>query len=267
MNIYERKCRVGPRPGQAIKKTALAVALAGGVVGGMIALAPSAWAANPAIVSLTDPELDTMRGRFIAADNRVLYFGVEMITQWHTPDGDMQGGLTIGIDRARGTPTVSFQPTVSIEGTPRASGSAGRDISGTGGDSRGVRQQIQVAGNDNRAHNGFEVVLQPYNGDSGQATQSGNTVQVLRQDGAVVASGLTGNGQSAGVTMQLGQSTAQQLIQGRGGANQLIRLSGDGQMIQNQLRLVVGTGRTQTMSRQDLHQQVARSLANLRGNN
>ncbi|MFP4640130.1 MAG: hypothetical protein ACLFMY_06785 [Guyparkeria sp.] len=269
MNTCKRDYPASTRPEASIRKTALAVALAAGVVGGMIAASPSAWAGNPAIVSLTDPELDTMRGRYIAADNRVLYFGVEMITQWHTPDGDMQAGLTIGIDRGRGAPTVSFQPTVSIEGSPTASDSAGREIAGGGGDTRGVRQQIQVAGNDNSAHNGFEVVVTPYAGGEGSASagQSGNTVQVLRQDGAVVASGLTGNGGSPGVTMQLGQSTAQQFIQRRGGANQMIRLSGDGQTIQNQLRLQVGMGRAQAMSRQDLHQQVGRSLANLRRTN
>ncbi len=265
MNIHQEDDRSGWLPGRTMKKTALAVAFATGVVGGMIAVSPSAWAGNPAIVSLTDPELDSMRGRFIAADNRVLYFGVEMVTQWHTPDGDMQAGLSIGIDRGRGAPTVSFQPTVSIEGSPAASGSAGREATGGGGNTRGVRQQIQVAGNDNRAHNGFEVVVTPYAKGDGSAGQTGNAVQVLRQDGAVVASGVSGNGRSAGVSMQLGQSSARQFIQGRGGANQLIRLAGDGQMVQNQLRLTVGTGRAQMMSRQDLHEQVARSLASLRG--
>ncbi len=235
---------------------AIGVAVAGLLISGKV------LAANPYIVSLTNPELAEMRGRFVAADNRVMYFGVEMITQWQTSSGTMSGALTVGIDRAGGRPTITFAPTVTIEGSPSVATSGTHTVAGNNtDDTRGVRQQIQVAGNDNRAANHFDVSIEPHRG--GTASSGGSNVET-QQGGAVVTSGLSDGGRQAGVTMQLGNSRVFQGFQS-GNATQSIQLAGDHQVVNNQLRLTVGIDPSQMNNRESLQRQVGQSLATLRG--
>ncbi|MFI9655134.1 hypothetical protein ABGV17_10420 [Guyparkeria sp. GHLCS8-2] len=253
------------RSGSGLPTRAL---LVGGIAVGFacagLLISGSVLAANPAIVSLSDPELAQMRGRFIAADNRVMYFGVEMITQWDTTGGRMAAGLTVGIDRAGGQPTVTFAPTVSIQGTPTQATSGSHSVEGgnAGDTTRGVRQQIQVAGNDNRAANYFDVSIEPHSGNM-TSSDGGYNVEI-QQGGAVVAAGLSNGGRQAGVSMQMGNSRVFQGFQ-TGNASQLIQLAGDHQVVNNQLRLVVGIDPSQMNNRERLQRQVGQSLAALRG--
>ncbi|MFP4462708.1 MAG: hypothetical protein ACLFO0_02520 [Guyparkeria sp.] len=264
MHYHNQPAADRDRPMPGLPTKAL---LVGGIAVGLacagLLISGSVLAANPAIVALTDPELAEMRGRFLAADNRVMYFGVEMITQWQTTGGTMAAGLNVGIDRAGRQPTVTFVPTVSIQGQPDSAASGTHVVRGGVTDNtRGVRQQIQVAGNDNRAENRFNVHVQSYTqGAAGDA--SGYNVEV-RQGGAVVASGLSGGGRQAGVNMQLGNSRVFQGFQS-GNAAQVIQLAGDHQMVNNQLRLVVGIDPGRMNSRESLQRQVGQSLATLRG--
>lgn len=252
------------RPGHGLPTKAL---LVGGVAVGLalagLFVSGKVLAANPAIVALSDPELAEMRGRFIAADNRVMYFGVEMITQWQTTGGTMSAGLSVGIDRAGRQPSVTFAPTVSINGSPKAATSGSHSVQGTNtSDTRGVRQQIQVAGNDNRADNYFDVRIEPHR--AGDTTSGGGYNVQIEQGGAVVVSGLSRSRRQAGVSMQLGNSRVFQGFQA-GNATQLIQLAGDHQMVNNQLRLVVGIDPGQMNNRERLQRQVGQSLATLRG--
>ncbi|HER34653.1 MAG: hypothetical protein JXJ30_07550 [Halothiobacillaceae bacterium] len=241
--------------------------LVGGVAVGLacagLLISGAVLAANPSIVALSDPQLAEMRGRFLAADNRVMYFGVEMITQWQTTGGTMAAGLNVGIDRSGRTPSVTFAPTVSIQGQPRADGSGSHVVEGGATDrTRGVRQQIQVAGNDNVANNQFEVQIDSHRG--GGTTHSGGYNVEIRQGGAVVAAGLSNGGREAGVNLQLGNSRVFQGFQS-GNAAQVIQLAGDHHAINNQLRLVVGIDPSRLSDRQQLQRQVGQSLATLRG--
>ncbi|WP_125199683.1 hypothetical protein [Guyparkeria sp. SCN-R1] len=241
--------------------------LVGGIAVGLacagLLISGTVLAANPAIVALSDPQLAQMRGRFLAADNRVMYFGVEMITQWQTTGGTMAAGLSVGIDRAGRQPSVTFAPTVSIEGAPRLATSGSHGVVGSNtGKTRGVRQQVQVAGNDNRAANHFDVRIEPHSG-GGTTSSSGYNVEI-QQGGAVVASGLSNGGRRTGVSMQLGNSRVFQGFQS-GNATQVIQLAGDHQVVNNQLRLVVGIDPGQMNNRERLQRQVGQSLATLRG--
>ncbi len=247
-----------PTKALVVAGVAVGLACAGLLVSGAV------LAANPAIVALSDPELAQMRGRFIASNNRVMYFGVEMVTQWQTTGGTMAAGLSVGIDRGGRQPTVSFAPTVSIEGSPGTATSGSHDVrGGRGDDTRGVRQQIQVAGNDNRADNHFDVRIQRHRGGTAGPDGAGYNVEV-RQGGAVVASGLSNGGRQAGVNLQLGNSRVFQGF-GSGNAQQVIQLAGNQQVVQNQLRLVVGIDPGRMNSREQLQRQVGQSLATLRG--
>lgn len=216
------------------------------------------------IVSLTDPELSVMRGKFLPNNQQVVFFGVEMVSQWQTAGGTMNAGMTLGIDRSQGVPTVSFQPTVTIMGTPTQIAANGIVQDGSAQDTRGVRQQIQVAGNDNQATNQLQVSVQPYSSAGTTTGGNGQSQVAISQGGATVSAGISG-GNQAGVTLQLGNSTVQQMVGGGSNALQLIQLSGDQQHIQNQLRLMVGVNQVTGLSGTDLKQQVGMALATLRG--
>ncbi|KTG17736.1 MULTISPECIES: hypothetical protein [unclassified Guyparkeria] len=234
-----------------------------GVACGLLLFSSAVAAANPAIVSLSDPELAKMRGRFVTGDSRVMYFGVEMVSHWKTTGGAMTAGLTVGIDRSQQLPQVTFEPTVAIEGEPTINQSGEHHVAGGSEvDSHGVRQQIQVAGNDNRATNAFEVHVDPQS--RGQSGGEGGYRVEISQNGAVVASGLTGSGQQAGVSMRLGNSQVFQGFQA-GAASQLIQLAGNHQVVNNQLRLMVGIDPTAMNDRERLQRQVGQALASLRG--
>jgi len=255
-----------PASGTASRRSLAVGGLALGLIGGLMVQAGSAMAASPSIVALSDPELAQMRGRFIAADNRVMYFGVEMISQWQTPSGTMSAGLTVGIDQSGGHPEVTFQPTLAIEGSPEAQ-TSGRHVvaGGSRNDSRGVRQQIQVAGNDNRANNVMEVLIEPHqDARQGSSGQNGDYRVEVSQGGTVIASGLSSSGRNAGVSMQMGNSLVRQGIQ-NGNASQVIQLAGNHQAVHNQLRLLVGVDPSKAAGPDQLHGHVARSLATLRG--
>lgn len=228
------------------------------------------FAKKSAIVALTDPELSVLRGKFLPNNQQVVFFGVQMVSQWQTAGGVMNAGMTLGIDRSQGQPSVSFQPMVTIMGTPTRVAADGVVQDHSAQDTQGVRQQIQVAGNDNRATNQFQVAVQPYGArgavptTDASNTGSGPSQVVISQGGATASAGIIG-GNQAGVTLQLGDSTVRQVIGGGSNAMQLIQLSGDQQQIQNQLRLMVGVGQASGLPGADLKQQVGMALATLRG--
>jgi len=257
-NVFER---VPEDPGFPTRVMAVG-GVAVGIACGLLLYSGSIAAANPAIVALSDPELAEMRGRYVTS-SQVMYFGVEMVSQWQTGTGAMSAGLTVGIDRSRQLPAVTFQPTVSIQGEPSIERTGDHHVAGgSQSESRGVRQQIQVAGTDNRAINAFDVRIDP--GARARAGGEDSYRVEVGRDGAVVAAGLTGDGHGAGVSMRLGHS---QVFQGfrTGSATQLIQLAGNHQVVNNQLRLMVGIDPSAMNARERLQRQVGQALASLRG--
>jgi len=133
-------------------------------LGGILAFSPLAHTALPQELEMfhemqevSDGDLDHMRSKF-ARDNQVLYFGVEMVSQWQTPTGNLvTAGANLNIDfqGSGGTPTVQYVPTVTIvqQGAgavlPQSGNSNG--VSGGAGlaNVNGVSQSIQVAGQSN----------------------------------------------------------------------------------------------------------------------
>src|SRR5690625_4533181 len=90
--------------------------LLGGLLYSAPALAQQASAASGnGLTEIPDPELGLMRGRFTVGNNQVLWFGVSMISNWHTTGGQrLQGQLDIGFDFSNGDPVVSFTPNVVL---------------------------------------------------------------------------------------------------------------------------------------------------------
>ena len=187
------------------------------LLGGLLCCAPALAEQAPArtgsgLTEIPDAELGQMRGRFAVGDNRVLWFGVSMISSWQTSSGQLlQGRLDIGFDFSDGDPVVSFTPNVVLtdEMAPMPVAS-GRSVDSAGlGNVAGLVQGVQVAGDGNAASNVTSLTLRegaaPAAGGGGAAEGA-----ISRTAGAATAS-VRFDGNGAGVLLE---------VQGHGAAEQ-----------------------------------------------
>lgn len=141
------------------------------------------------IHEVADPELADMRGRYIAGDNTVLWFGVEMISSWQTNNGQtLQSAMTLGLNFSKNPnqPQVTFVPTVTITtlnnapATPIASNVSRNVQSGGLANVGGLVQGVQIAGDHNAAGNVTGLSIQ----NNGSAPASGTLTLAPSQFGA-----------------------------------------------------------------------------------
>lgn len=227
--------------------------------------APAAFAATAAppqagklLSEIPDPELATMRGRFLIGSNTVAYFGVTMASSWTTASGQqLSGSVVLGMQFGPNgqTPVITFTPTMNIvQGSPipmPGSDPVTRSVDGAGlANVNGLVQGIQVAGDGNRAVN----VTALHVGHDATAIGAGNAAstsgafdaQVL-DDGASVAVAFD---PAQGVSLVLGVKDQGQVSQWirSGSVGQLVQLTSDGQAVDNQLRLDLVLGNASASS-------------------
>lgn len=234
------------------RKIALAIA-------GVLFFSPMARAALPQgldvfnnMQEVSDGDLGHMRGKF-ASNDRVTYFGVEMVSQWLTSAGNLVtagANLTIDFKGAGGsTPTVQYVPTVTIvqqgQNTPTALNGNTNIVSGGAGlaNVSGVSQSIQVAGQLNDIKNGIDVQV-----DVSSIAQGGNVASAMQgQAGALSATGDDGTvatvtlaNNSIGVSVVVpGQGQVLQQIRNQG-MFQSARIGGDFNQIHNAITMHIG---------------------------
>lgn len=232
----------------------IALALAG-----ILFIAPTARAGLPPGVEVfndmqevSDADLGHMRGKF-ASNNQVLYFGVEMASQWQTPNGSLvTAGANLDIDfrnQNGNTPSVHYVPTVTItqQGQTIQSSQNGSAnvVSGGGGlaNVNGVSQSIQVAGKDNGIRNDISMqvdVTSTQGGGSipGAIQGQAGTVSTTGGDGTVASVTLSNNSIGLNVTVP-GQGQILQQIRNQG-VFQAARIGGDANLIHNQITMHIG---------------------------
>ncbi|WP_152553391.1 hypothetical protein [Methylotenera sp. L2L1] len=222
----------------------------------VIAISPVTSAALPPDIEVfngmqevSDNDLGHMRGKF-ASNNQVLYFGVEMISQWETSTGNViTAGANLNIDFRSNTPSVHYVPTVSIEqsqNTVTAQQSDGNNnVSGGAGlaNISGVSQTIQVAGASNSIHNGIDMQVELTSANQGGSiadavgSQAG-LVSATASDGTVATVTLSNN--SIGVNVMVpGQGQILQEIRNQG-MFQAARIGGDLNQIHNAITMHIG---------------------------
>lgn len=233
----------------------LAMALAG-----ILAFAPVARAGLPPdlevfnnMQEVSDGDLHHMRGKF-ASNNKVLYFGVEMVSQWQTPTGNLvTAGANLDID-FRGnngnTPTVSYVPTVTIvqqgQGAVATQNSGSNSVSGGAGlaNVSGVSQSIQVAGQSNSIRNGIDMQVDLASNAQGGGSISGaiqgqaGSTSASGNDGSVATVTLANNSIGVDITVP-GQGQVIQQIRNQG-MFQSARIGGDLNQIHNAITMHIG---------------------------
>src|SRR5690554_766433 len=218
------------------------------------------------LTELPDSELGLMRGRFIAGDNKVLWFGVSMISSWQTSSGQMlQGRLDIGFDFSDGQPVLSFSPNVVLtdEHAPMPVPSGQRSVESAGLQNvAGLVQGVQVAGDGNAASNVTSLSLRDGDAPAGGAA-GGLSQGALSQSAGQATASVQFDGNGAGVMLEVaGHGTVEQWIRS-GSMGQSIRLMSDGQSVRNQLHLDMV--RQSLPATAMLNQNVAQALVTTRG--
>lgn len=240
------------------------------------------------LTELTDEEMGDMRGRYTVSNNTVAWFGVTMVSTWQNQAGQqLTSSMKVTMDaRTPDKPVVSFQPHVSITTVDVAppSPDGQREIDNAGlANVTGITQSIQVAGDDNAAHNVAKVTVrdQVPTGEGAapagaEPAASADVVPAIAVPDPVAsqatiatasAAGMNAvaqlDGNAARVLLQIdGQGAVEQWIN-RSGMGQTIMLSSDGQTASNWMELDIV--RNTSQARAGVAQNVAQAIALSRG--
>ena len=240
------------------------------------------------LTELTDEEMGDMRGRYTVSNNTVAWFGVTMVSTWQNQAGQqLTSSMKVTMDaRTPDKPVVRFQPHVSITTVDVAppSPDGQREIDNAGlANVTGITQSIQVAGDDNAAHNVAKVTVrdQVPTGEGAapagaEPAASADVVPAIAVPDPVAlqatiatasAAGMNAvaqlDGNAARVLLQIdGQGAVEQWIN-RSGMGQTIMLSSDGQTASNWMELDIV--RNTSQARAGVAQNVAQAIALSRG--
>lgn len=223
--------------------------------------------ASAGVHEVPDPELATLRGRYILSDNSVAWFGVQMISTWQSSNGQLlQSSMNLDMDFRNNPnqPQVTFVPTVTITTTaaplPASATSPSRSINSAGlMNVAGVMQGVQIGGDNNSASNVTRLNVQD-GGTIPTATGSGTDSTLTVGDATATASY---DGGTARVLLSIsGQGAVQQWIS-QGSLGQSIALTADNQSASNQMEITLI--RQSLATNIQLAQNLAQSLNLVRG--
>lgn len=218
----------------------------------------------PGLNEVGDDELSTMRGRYTVGDNTVVYFGVEMVSNWQTNTGQtLQSAVNLGMNFSKNAnqPQVTFVPTVTITTadaplpTSTIASTISRSVQSGGiANVGGLTQSVQLAGDRNAVSNITSLNIQNVgNGSSGNSTSNagaaldssaaGNNDVASTDNSATPATATnTGVNTATGRTATVGNATASSTysnnaaevdlsITGQGNVSQWIHAGSLGQTI------------------------------------
>lgn len=199
---------------------------------------------------ISDNSLGNMRGKFVSSGN-IMYFGVEMVTQWQTSAGEtITATADLGVNLSNNTPQVTFKPSITAEQSVTSSGATNSGSSVVGGAGgldgvSGVVQNIQVAGTSNGVANSIGMNVQQISGPvTNQSTgiANENTMSVQTASGSTATVSMVNNALGVSVSVPSQGQTIQQirsLAMGGGQVMQSVQLGGDQNQIRNMINLNV----------------------------
>lgn len=254
MVMHERKTQQQTRRGK-VNRTAnahhkrravavLAIVATAGLMAGSVQAEVSNFSHFTDERQLSDAELEKLRGRYVD-QGKIMFFGVQMSSEWRTAAGEqLMAGGTLRGDLRGASPSVTFEPHLSVGDAAGVSGSGNGAIvhdAGTG-NARGVVQSIQAGGNFNTAANDLQIdVLDAAGQNMSGGSASASNAQRRLPSGTrmAVRSGADG----VGVNLQVpGMGNVSQAIVPSRGLRQSIQLSSDAQQVRNLTRLQLYMG-------------------------
>ncbi len=200
----------------------------------------AAWAVSPVSSPplsqmakvVPDPALSQMRGRYVSPTGQLVYFGVQIATQWKAGNGEtLMAGLNFGVDM-NNKAGAKFVPTVTIvpgQGGNANNGGSSTTINGNSiGTVKGIGQSIQVTGDDNRIKNDLKIHIGPPGSTqhtTGGAGVTPGSTQVVGANGSIATVNLGKNGMGVEITVP-GQGHVLQQIQAGNGLHQNAQIFG-----------------------------------------
>lgn len=202
-------------------------------------------------VELSDEVLAGMRGRFVSSGT-ILYFGVDMVTQWLTADGSLQSSaINLSVDKEY-RPTITFvtQTTPSSSGATAATATGAGNVTISGGldNVSGIAQSIQIGGDSNTIRNGItmDITLNASESNSKAGVPAGTPLTsagttVIPGEGSSTTFTLSDNNLAVMVDVE-GQGQVLQQLKGSGSAGflQSAQIGGDMNMILNTIAINAG---------------------------
>lgn len=196
--------------------------------------------AKPAIKELSDVQMDMVRGKY-AGYGQILYFGVEMASQWQTRDGRLyQAGLDLSVDATTLRPTITlFNSTSATQAPTAASTGTNVHIDGSGLQNiAGESQGIQIGGDGNRVQNDMVMDIgssaASHAATGTLATTSGH--YILPSPGATTTFDVAPGSLTLALNVA-GQGQLTQALRSGFGLQQFVQVTGDQNQIHNSLRI------------------------------
>lgn len=198
---------------------------------------------------IPDAELGHMRGKFVTA-GQVMYFGVEMVTQWLSGSGQAitASGL-LQVSLAGDAPQIRFTPHITVEQRTASAGPGAGSMTAAGGagglqEVQGVVQNIQVAGTSNGITNTIGINVNASEAAPEMRPASGGplTASTTTAGGSMATVGLGADGMKVAVVVPDQGRTVQQIHRSGmvgGQVLQSVQLGGDVNQIQNRINLNV----------------------------
>jgi|AntDeeMinimDraft_4_1070355.scaffolds.fasta_scaffold03696_3 hypothetical protein len=224
---------------------ALAVIATAGLMANSVQAEVSNFSSFSEERQLSDAELGQMRGRFVD-QGQIMFFGVQMSSEWRTSAGEhLVAGGTLRGDLRGASPTVTFEPHLSVGSSTSLSGSAsgnGAFVQDAGtGNVRGVVQSIQAGGNFNVAANDLQIDILDAAGRGSAGSAGASNTQGRLPSGTRMA--VRSGAQGIGVELQVpGMGTVTQAIVPSRGLRQSIQLTSNLQQVRNLTRLQLYMG-------------------------
>lgn len=197
---------------------------------------------KPVIKELSDSQMDTVHGKY-AGYGQILYFGVEMLSQWQTQDGrTYQAGINLSVDTATLQPTITLLNTVSVGQAPAGltSSAATIHIDGSGLQNvTGVAQGIQIGGDGNAVRNDIAMDVGSTTSVNGAVTgrlAAAPGQYVLSNPGASTTYQVAPGGLTVALNVA-GQGQLSQSLRSGYGLQQFVQVTGDQNQIHNSLRI------------------------------
>jgi len=224
--------------------TALAVIATAGLMASSVQAEVSNFSSFSEERQLSDAELGQMRGRFVD-QGQIMFFGVQMSSEWRTSAGEhLIAGGTLRGDLRGASPTVTFEPHLSVGNSTSVSGAGnGAFVQDAGtGNVRGVVQSIQAGGNFNVAANDLQIdILDAAGRDVSAGSAGASNTQGRLPSGTRMA--VRSGAQGIGVELQVpGMGTVTQAIVPSRGLRQSIQLTSNLQQVRNLTRLQLYMG-------------------------
>ncbi len=227
------------------------------IIGTLLGYTGIAGQAIAAPLGLTAPVVpDSVLAKLVGKGvigGRIVYFGVQMQTNWTAPgdNGTLQGNLNIALNSGNNVfvPTITY--SVQHDRLPSTNGNTGATFDGAGlANIKGVSQGIQIAGQGNGVQNGMSL-----NVVKGTPSSSGAGSTPTLTPGTTQQGDITMTVQPGQLSMLIsnGANTVQQGI-GANGAYQLAQIASNGNVISNEMHMTLGMepGSVHNISQQQL---------------